>query len=400
MVPFINRDIYLQKVRPYIGKPIIKVFTGQRRVGKSYLMFQVMEEIKKNKPGCNVIFIDKEKNEFDFIKDYNDLLKFIKEKAEGKENSVFIDEIQDIEFFENALRSLYTEPDFDIYCTGSNARILSGELATYLSGRYVEIKVYSLSYTEFLTFHNLQNNNHALQQYLKFGGLPYLIHLDLNEEVIFDYLNNIYASILYKDVIRRYNIRNVSFLESLINFLADNMGSIVSAKKISDFLKSQHIQISPNVILNYLSYLSNSFFIYKAKRQDIIGKKIFEIGEKYYFEDTGLRNSIAGYKTTDTGKIIENVVYSHLKINGYTVRVGVMANAEIDFVAEKQGERIYVQVCYLLQDEATIEREFGNLLTIKDNYPKYVVSMDEMFGKNTFRGIKHIHLKKFLSEPI
>lgn len=400
MVPFINRDIYLQKVRPYIGKPIIKVFTGQRRVGKSYLMFQVMEEIKKNKPGCNVIFIDKEKNEFDFIKDYNDLLKFIKEKAEGKENSVFIDEIQDIEFFENALRSLYTEPDFDIYCTGSNARILSGELATYLSGRYVEINVYSLSYTEFLTFHNLQNNNHALQQYLKFGGLPYLIHLDLNEEVIFDYLNNIYASILYKDVIRRYNIRNVSFLESLINFLADNMGSIVSAKKISDFLKSQHIQISPNVILNYLSYLSNSFFIYKAKRQDIIGKKIFEIGEKYYFEDTGLRNSIAGYKTTDTGKIIENVVYSHLKINGYTVRVGVMANAEIDFVAEKQGERIYVQVCYLLQDEATIEREFGNLLTIKDNYPKYVVSMDEMFGKNTFRGIKHIHLKKFLSEPI
>lgn len=392
---YIKRDLYLNKIEPFIGKQIIKVFTGQRRVGKSYIMYQVMDMIRSSMPDCNIIYIDKENNEFDGIRDYNDLVRYIKQNEKKGTNAVFIDEIQDIVQFERALRSFQGRAGFDIYCTGSNANMLSGELATTLSGRYIEMEVYSLSYPEFLVFHSLENTLSSLMMYLKFGGLPNLIHLKLEEEIIFDYLDNIYTSILFKDVIRRYNIRNVSFLENLVLFLSDNIGSIVSAKKISDFLKSQQVKISPNVVLDYLAFLGNAFFIHKTRRQDIVGKKIFEIGEKYYFEDIGLRNCIAGYKTTDTGKIIENAVFSHLKIHGYTVRIGVFGTREIDFVAEKQGERLYVQACYLLHDQDTIDREFGNLLAIQDNYPKMVVSLDEVTGKNTFKGIQHVHLKDF-----
>jgi predicted AAA+ superfamily ATPase len=275
--------------------------------------------------------------------------------------------------------------------------MLSGELATLLSGRYQEIVVHALSFPEFLEFHNIGNTNESLMMYLKFGGLPNLIHLPMDEEIVFDYLGNIYASILFKDVVKRYNIRNVSFLENLVSFLAGNLGSIVSAKKISDFLKSQQIRISPNMVLDYLSYLSSAFFIHKTRRQDIVGKKIFEIGEKYYFGDIGWRNSISGFNIRDIGKVIENAIFTHLSVQGYAVNVGVSGNTEIDFVAQKKGEKLYVQACYLLHDQSTIDREFGNLLAIKDNYPKVVVSMDDAYGKTSYEGIQHLHLKNFLS---
>ena len=231
MSNYINREIYLEKVAPYVGKPVIKVFTGQRRVGKSYLMLQTMDQVQTRNPGCNIIYIDKEKHEFDFIRDYRALLDYISGKSDEGQNAVFIDEIQDIDQFERALRSLYNEPGYDLYCTGSNANMLSGELATLLSGRYVEIMVHALSYREFLIFHNLENNNQSLGTYMRIGGLPNLIHLKQEDEIVFDYLGNIYTTILFKDVIRRYNIRNVSFLENLVLFLADNTGGIVSAKK-------------------------------------------------------------------------------------------------------------------------------------------------------------------------
>ncbi|MBU0727156.1 ATP-binding protein [Patescibacteria group bacterium] len=308
---------------------------------------------------------------------------------------LFIDEIQDIQNFEKALRSLKATGKYDIYCTGSNATLLSGELATYLSGRYVEIKVHSLSYLEFLTFHKLKETEESFLKYIKYGGLPYLKHLELTDEVVYDYLRNVNNTILFKDIIARFNIRNVSFLEQLVDYLADNVGSIVSAKKISDFLKSQRINISPNVVLDYLSHLCSTFFIHKVQRTDIRGKKIFEINDKYYFEDLGLRHSIIRYKQTDINKVLENIIYNHLAIAGYDVMVGQLGSKEIDFVCEKGGERTYIQVAYVITDENR-EREFGNLLAIPDNYRKIVISTDSLISDTSFKGVEHVNLRSFI----
>lgn len=394
---YIRRDIYFDKTLPYVNKDIIKVFIGQRRVGKSYILYQLMDHIADNMPGNNIIYINKELSDFDFIVDHNDLNSFVQTHTLPGKNYLFIDEVQDILDFGKSLRSLLASGKYDIYCTGSNSQLLSGDIAGHLSGRYIEIKVYSLSYTEFLQFHKLKNNNQSLENYMIFGGLPYLIHLKLEQSIAFEYLKNVYATILFKDVVRRYNIRNVYFLESLVKFLSDNTGSIISATQISKFLKSQRVNMSTQIVLNYLLYLTNSLLIYKVERQGIQGKKIFETNEKYYFEDWGLRNSLVGYNPSDIGKVMENIVFMHLLICGYQIRIGVLGENEIDFVCQKQNETMYVQVAYLITNENIIQREYGNLLKIKDNYPKYVISMDEFQG-NTYKGIRHLHLMKFLNE--
>ena len=394
---YIKRDIYLDKVKPFIGKDIIKVLIGQRRVGKSYLLFQIMDEIRKQRPKADIIYINKELSEFDEIKNHQDLLAYIKKhkRAKGK-TYVFMDEIQDIEQFEKALRSLKAQGRYDLYCTGSNANLLSGELATYLSGRYLEIKIFSLSYVEFLQFHALKEDQDSFLKYIKYGGLPYLKNLTLDDLVVYDYLRSIYNTILLKDVVARYNIRNISFLENLVTYLADNIGSLVSAKRISDFLKSQRVNISPNVVLDYLSFLVAACFVAKVPRLDIQGKKVFEVNDKYYFTDLGLRHAIVGYQQIDINKVLENLVFQHLQVQGFKVRVGCLGDREIDFVAEKQDSRLYVQVAYHIT-EANREREFGNLLSIKDNYPKLVVSADELIDKSEFKGIKQVHIRDFLS---
>ena len=397
MSKIIERPIYIERIKPFIDKNLIKVIVGQRRVGKSYILKQLSDIIVKNNPSANIIYIDKEKNEFDFINDYQILYDFVKEKySDNKPNYLLIDEVQEIQQFEKSLRSLLNEGEIDIYCTGSNADLLSGELATLLSGRYIKFRISSLSYPEFLNFHKLENNNASLMTFIKFGGLPFLIHLEMEEGLIFDYLENIYSTILFKDVVKRYKIRNIAFLESLIRFLSGNIGSLVSAKKISDFLKSQKVQISTRVVLDYLFYLNNAFLINKVGRYEIAGKKIFETGEKQFFEDIGIRNAISGFNQADIGKIMANVVYNHLILCGYKVCEGQLNVHEIDFVCQKQNETMYVQVAYLITNENTIKREYGNLLKIKDNYPKYVVSMDEFQG-NTYQGIRHLHLREFLS---
>jgi len=394
----IPRNDYLNKIKPYIGQNIIKVLTGQRRTGKSYLMKQIREMIKTTEPNINIIFIDKEKLEFDDLKDYKDLyLHIIKKTDKTCKNVVMIDEIQEIESFEKTLRDLNENPSYDIFCTGSNAKLLSGELSTFLAGRCVEIRVSSLSYNEFLFFHKLDHSMDAFGKYIKFGGMPYLIHLPLENEIVFDYLKSIYNSIILKDVVARHNIRNVNFLDRLVLFLADNTGSMLTAKNISDFLKSQRVSISVNTVMNYLKFLSDSFFIDKISRYDIIGKKIFEINEKYYFEDIGLRNAIVGFHQKDMGKILENIVYKHLKLKGYDVYVGKHKDMEIDFMAQKAGETLYVQVAYLLSNQQTIDREFGNLLKLKDNFRKIVVSIDE-FAQGNVKGIEHLHILDFLKD--
>ena len=380
-------------------KNLIKVLTGQRRVGKSYLLFQLMDIIRREEENANIIYINKEDFQFDFIRTAEDLNKYASSQIkEGVRNYIFIDEIQDIVGFEKALRSLLLDESNDLYISGSNAKMLSGELATYLSGRYIECNVYSLAYTEFLLFHNLKDSDDSLEQYIKFGGLPYLINLPLSD-LVFEYIKSVYTTIVYRDIVARYNLRNINFLEKLILFLADNTGSLFSAKRISDFLKSQQTNLAPNQIQQYTSYLASAYIVHELGRYDLIGRRIFETGNKFYFENTGIRNAIAGYKLNDRGKLLENIVCNHLLYLGYEVKVGSLQGQEIDFVCEKGGERLYVQVSLRLDEQSTIEREFGNLLKVQDNYPKLVISNDHFEG-NTYHGIKHVYIRDFLKEEI
>lgn len=396
---YIPRDAYWQKIVPFINKDIIKVIVGQRRVGKSYFLFQIMDKLKKADKNANFIYINKELEEFASVKTGKDMLNFISENAvRRRKNHIFIDEIQEIDGFEKALRHLSARGGYDIYCTGSNAHMLSSDIATGLSGRYMEVTMRSLSFPEFMVFHRLPATDETLFKYIRYGGLPYLINLELKDEVAYDYLKNIYNTILLKDVVARFGVRNINFLERLVAYLADNVGSLMSAKKISDFLKSQNSRMSPNVVLNYLSHLAAAYFISPVKRSDLAGKKFFEINEKYYFADLGLRHALIGYRQVDMGKILENLVYNHLQFWGYNIVVGKSGEKEIDFICEKAGEKMYIQVAYLLTDEKTKAREFGNLLEIEDNYPKFVISMDKMAGGD-YRGIKHLHLLEFLTSP-
>ena len=393
----IYRKTYLDRIRPFIGKQLIKVLTGQRRVGKSYILKQLIHQNREKNPGRHIIYINKEDIQFESIKTAVDLHAYVIEHTNNEvQNSLYIDEIQEIEHFEQALRSLQLNPIYDIYCTGSNANILSGELATYLSGRYIEFKINSLSFKEFLEFHQLPNDQNSLMLYLRFGGLPYLKHLVLDEEIVFSYLKGIYNTVMFRDVIMRYDIRNTAFLENLVLYLANNIGQLFSANKISNYLKSQRTQIATSQVIQYVNHLAAAYLIHRLPRYDIVGKRIFEVGEKYFFEDIGLRNALCGYKLADIGNIMENVVFHHLKCNEFDVKVGKSGQHEIDFVASRKGELLYVQVAYLMHDERTIAREFGNLERIGDNYPKMVVSMDEFKG-NTYKGIQHISLKDFLN---
>ncbi|MBN1158592.1 MAG: ATP-binding protein [Bacteroidales bacterium] len=392
----INRPGYLEKSLIYLGKDIIKVFTGQRRVGKSYMLFQLMNHLMKNIPGSNILFISKELPDFRFIRNDSDLLHYLEDKVSPDKNFLFIDEVQEIEDFITALRYLHARRKWDIWCTGSNASMLSKDVAGMLSGRIMEIHIGSLSYSEFLEFHRIENTGDSLNSFLKYGGLPFLINIPLQDETVREYLKGIYSTILYKDVVSRYGIRNIRFLENLVVFAAGNTGSLLSAKKISDYLRSQGVNMPPNLVLDYLSYLTDAFFLIKVPRSDIQGKKVFEIGEKYYFGDVGLRNMISGFRPEDIGKIIENAVLLHLRANGFQVFTGASGNKEIDFVCQRNQERIYVQVAYLISGQQVREREFGNLLLIKDNYPKYVVSMDTVQWESV-EGIRHIRLRDFLS---
>ena len=398
----IVRQSYIDKIEKYLGKETIIVLVGQRRVGKSYMLKMMCDRMKKDENN-NIIYIDKEKREFDHIQTYQDLNEYIGQHFQtGKHNFIFIDEVQDILEFERSVRSFRTEPDTDIIITGSNARMLSNELSTLIGGRYKEIYIQSLSYTEFLTFHQLQDNDSSLSLYLQYGGLPGLARIGLDEDDAREYQMDIYHTVLLKDVIMRNKIRNVPFLENLVRFLADNTGKLISANSIAKFMKSQGESITATAIINYISFLCEAYILHQVNRYDIHGKRIFETNDKFYFEDNGIRNAIAGgTREGDIEKVIENVVYQHLVRLGYQVYVGQLQASEIDFVCTKPGgERIYIQVSYIIADDATREREFGNLRLIKDNYRKYVISMTPLLTQNDDNGISHIHLRKFLNEGL
>lgn len=395
-----RRDNYIERIRPFMRTQAVKVLVGHRRVGKSYLLYQLMDLIRTEDSGANIIYINKEDLEFEFIQDYRDLYHYIKGRLDVlRYNYIFVDEIQEIHQFHLALRSLALDEKNDIYITGSNSKIFSGDLANELGGRYIQFTVYSLTYPEFLQFHHLPDDDTSLEKYIHFGGLPYLVNLPMEESVILEYLHSIYSTIVLRDVVQRKNIRNTVFLEQLIRFLADNTGSLFSSKSISDFLKSQKVNIAANQVSEYADALQDAFLVHKIGRYDIAGKRYFERGEKYYFENMGIRNALVGYKPQDRAKRMENIVCNHLLAAGFTVKVGTLATEEIDFVCTRGGETLYVQVSAELSRAETIAREFGNLLKIKDNYPKMVVSGEKSY-ENTFEGIQHVYIRDFLSSDL
>ena len=398
-----KRELYIEKIKPFIDKDIIKVLTGIRRSGKSVMLKLIMEELKQNKIDekqfININFenlINIELTTADKLHEY-----ILKKASEIKKKCyIFLDEIQEVKDWEKCINSLRVneEYDFDIYITGSNAKLLSGELSTYLAGRYIEFVIYPFSFKEFLeTLKSIQQDvstREAFQKYVKFGGMPFLYNLAFEEEASLQYLKDIYSSIILKDITQRNKIRDTDLLERVISYLIMNVGNNFSATSISKFFKSENRKVSVETILNYIKAAEESFLIYKVSRDDLIGKKILNVNEKYYIADHGMREAILGSNQRDINQIFENIIYLELLRKGYNVRVGKVDNLEVDFVCTKRNEKIYVQVAYLLASPETIEREFTSLEKIDDNYPKYVISMDEFdMSRN---GIIHINIIDFL----
>ena len=398
-----KRELYIEKIKSFIDKDIIKVLTGIRRSGKSVMLKLIMEELKQNgideKQFININFenlINRELTTADKLHEY-----ILKKASEIKKKCyIFLDEIQEVKDWEKCINSLRVneEYDFDIYITGSNAKLLSGELSTYLAGRYVEFVIYPFSFKEFLeTLKSIQQDvstREAFQKYVKFGGMPFLYNLAFEEEASLQYLKDIYSSIILKDITQRNKIRDTDLLERVISYLIMNVGNNFSATSISKFFKSENRKVSVETILNYIKAAEESFLIYRVSRDDLIGKKVLNVNEKYYIADHGMREAILGSNQRDINQIFENIIYLELLRKGYNVRVGKVDNLEVDFVCTKGNEKIYVQVAYLLASSETIEREFTSLEKIDDNYPKYVISMYEFdMSRN---GIKHINIIDFL----
>jgi predicted AAA+ superfamily ATPase len=399
----IERKFYLDKLKLYTGKPVIKVISGMRRCGKSVLLRQYREYLmSENIPEDNILMINKESLEFDFIRNYDDLFRYVKKTFSGakKVKYLLIDEVQEIDQWEKAINSFFSKGDFDITVTGSNARMLSTELSTLIAGRYIEIPLYPLSFIEFREFRILNHPEETMKVsftlYMRYGGLPGIHSMPLNDEAVFPYLNAIFNTALLKDVVSRHKIREVELLERITRFIFSNCGNITSAKSISDFLKSQRTPVSVETVQNYLFYLVQAYIIHRVRRYDIQGKRELEYSEKFYPADAGLRFGLTGYTDSGISGILENLVLIKLLQNGYSVTTGQMGSLEVDFIAEKQEERIYIQVAYLLDHEKTVEREFGNLLKIPDNFPKIVISLDEYWDKSR-QGVVRTNLIDFLS---
>lgn len=398
----LTRKYYADKVDSWIGKGNIIVLVGPRRVGKSYILKDFIERHSKEED-INVIYVDKEKKGFKSIKTKDDLDNYIDSLyMPGKHNCILVDEVQQIEKFEESICSWYTEDNTDVIITGSNSKMLSGDLSTLLTGRYVEIRVHPLTYPEFLEFHGLEDSDDSLMKYLNYGGLPGLRQIGLDsDEHVWAYLSSVFNTIMLKDIIERHDIRNVPFLNNLIAFYADTTGKLTSANSISKYMKSQGESISSNLVLLYRSFYEEAYLLASVSRYDIHGKKILESNEKVYWDDLGLRNLKAeGGMDSYIEKVIENAVYKHLCYLGYKVQVGVLGAGEVDFVCTRPGETVYVQVTYLMGEQATRDREFGPLEKIRDNHPKYVISATPFLTSRDENGIKHISLRQFLNKGL
>jgi uncharacterized protein len=391
----IDRPRYWGRLQPWVGKPLIKVLTGQRRVGKSYLLKALFKRLIRRSEGP-VLLVEMERADFSHLRTGKDLTAWVAAQAPKGKAVLMIDEVQEISGFDTALRSLLAEGRFDMYVTGSNAELLSGEIASRFAGRAAVVEVHPLSYDEFLVFHGAKDDDGALERYLRFGGLPFLRHLDLTDAVVFEYLHGVAETVLLKDVVARHAIRSHDLLERLVLFLADNVGAPVSAQSIARFLKSERVSASVPTLLDYLARLSQAYLVRRVRRADLESKRFFQVAEKHYFVDLGIRAALRGARSEDVGKVVENAVLARLLVDGWQVTTGAVGDREIDFVCRRGEQRLYVQACYLMADAATREREMRSLLAIADNFPKMVVSLDPIVADE--RGVVHRRLRDFLRD--
>lgn len=397
----IKREMYMSRIRPFIGSDLIKVMTGIRRCGKSVMLELIKQELMESDvSSAQFISINFEDMSYSHLQTANALHDEICKRAADIEGKVylFFDEIQEVKDWEKCVNSLRVSLDCDIYITGSNAKLLSGELATYLGGRYVEFVIYPFSFAEFVELYRTAVPDEPIQkcfqQYLLSGGMPYLANLRYADAPSKQYLKDLFNSVQLKDVVRRNKIRDVDLLERIIAYVMANVGNTFSATSLAKFLKSEQRTVAPETILNYIKYCCDAYLFYQVKRQDLQGKQLLSSNEKYYIADHGIREAVYGGNTRDINQILENIVYLELLRRGYTVTVGRAGDKEIDFVCDRCGEKLYVQVCYLLAADETIAREFGAYDSIRDNFPKYVVSLDEFdMSRN---GIKHRNIRDFL----
>lgn len=391
----------MQRIRPFINTDLIKVFTGIRRAGKSVMLELVKNELKESGIGEeNFLCINFEQFSNSQFLDVESLYKKITDFQKNTKGKIylFFDEIQEVDGWEKCINSCRIDFDCDIYITGSNAKLLSGELATYLAGRYVEFVIYPFSFAEFFEMNLIKNPNAdkatCFMQFLKTGGMPFLSNFPDDDSAKSQYLIDIYNSVVLKDVVKRNNIRDVDTLERIVAYAFSNIGHIFSATSLSKYFKSENRKISHDTILNYLKFCSDAFLFYKINRYDLEGKKIVTVNEKYYCADHGLREALFGKNIQNIDQVLENIVCLELLRRNYKVYVGKKGDLEIDFIAEKQGKKIYIQVAYLLANDETIKREFSVFNSVKDSFPKYVVSMDDFdFSQN---GIIHKNIKEFL----
>lgn len=396
----IQREYYMKQIRPFINTDLIKVLTGIRRSGKSVMLQLIQEELlsQQVRPDQMISLNFEDLANLPLCQPMA-LYQWIADKATAIKGKIyiFLDEIQEVTNWERVINSLRVAFDVDIYLTGSNAKLLSGELSTYLAGRYVQFVIYPFSYQEFILANQLDDTPQAFQKYLLFGGMPFLMNLHFQEGPSRQYLQDMYNSVILKDIVQRNNLRDVDLLERIIGYALSSIGHVFSASNITKYLKSEHRKVSNDTVLNYLNACTTAYLFYKIPRQDLLGKKLLSINEKYYVVDHGLREAVYGHNARDIDQILENIVCLELLRRGYTVTIGKAGNFEVDFIAEKGNRKCYVQVTYLLASPETIEREFRVYKDIKDNYPKYVVSMDELdFSQD---GIQHYNIRKFLRLP-
>lgn len=399
----IVRDQYLEQLRGFIGKEQVKILTGIRRCGKSTVLKLLHKELKNT--GVkeeDIIYINYESFTFSFLQAAQALHAYVMEKASKKDKTyLLIDEIQEVKDWEKAIKSLLVDIDVDIYLTGSNAHLLSSELSTYLAGRYIEIPVYTLSFAEFLQFNSEYRQDtfvdryDAFEKYLQLGGFPVLHIASYTTDQAYKVVYDIYSSVLLRDTVQRYKIRDVELLERIVKYAFDNMGNTFSGKNVADYFKSQQRRVDLNTVYNYLYSLESAFILYRTSRYDIKGREILKTQEKYYLSDVALLYATMGFKNRKINAILENIVFLELKRREYKVYIGKIGKKEIDFIAEKRGKKLYFQVAYKLEQESTIEREFSGLLSIKDQFPKYVLSMDKSW-EETVNGVQHYNIADFL----
>jgi len=398
----ISRPIYIKQLKNFINKPQIKIITGIRRSGKSTVLRLLKETLSSS--GVReeqIIMLNFESFVFSGFTTAQKLYDFVKGKIQQDQKTyLLLDEIQEVDDWEKAVNSLLVDFDMDIYITGSNSHLLSSELATYLAGRYVEISVFTLSFREFLDFRNHylpkeESRSDSFEAYLRKGGFPVIHTVNYDEESAYKVVRDIYSSVILRDTVQRYKIREVELLERVIRYAFDNIGNTFSGKNVADYFKNQQRKADINTIYNYLHALEGAFILYRVPRYDIKGKEILKTQEKFYASDVSLLYATLGYRDRMISGILENIVFLELKRRGYQVYIGKLDTREIDFIAEKQGNRVYIQVAYKLESNQTIEREYSPLLLVADQYPKYVVSMDD-FWKDTIEGVRHLYITDFL----